>query len=307
MRDMDRLIRCITSDGAVMAAAVDSTYMVAAAQQIHGTSPVATAALGRLLSGASLMGSMLKMQGASVTLKVNGGGPLGTVTAIADANGNCRGFVEHPEITLPLRADGKLDVGGAVGRRGLLGVIRDFGEGQPYTGQVELRSGEIAEDLTYYYAASEQIPSICALGVLVDKTDARRLLAGGMLVQGLPGASDEAVARLEKNAASLPPVTTMLAQGMTIEEMCARVLDGFPMEILDQCAVHYACNCSRERVERAFLTLPAAELLSLPDDTTGLAEARCQYCGRTYAFTRGELEAPAKKVEANSKKSKKTC
>ena len=279
-----------------MAAAVDATYLAAAAQQIHGTSPVATAALGRLLAGAALMGSMLKKDGASVTLKVNGGGPLGTVTAIADARGNCRGTVEHPEISLPLRADGKLDVGGAVGRNGLLGVIRDFGEGQPYTGQVELRSGEIAEDLSYYYAVSEQIPTVCALGVLVDKTDARRLLAGGLLVQVLPGASEEAVARLEENAAKLPPVTTMLARGMTIEEMCRTALSGFEMEILDEMPVHYACPCSRERVQRAFLTLPKEDLLTLADEETGLAEARCQYCGRVYTFTKAELEELAKKI-----------
>lgn len=279
-----------------MAAAVDATYLAAAAQQIHGTSPVATAALGRLLAGAALMGSMLKKDGASVTLKVNGGGPLGTVTAIADARGNCRGTVEHPEISLPLRADGKLDVGGAVGRNGLLGVIRDFGEGQPYTGQVELRSGEIAEDLSYYYAVSEQIPTVCALGVLVDKTDARRLLAGGHLVQVLPGASEEAVARLEENAAKLPPVTTMLARGMTIEEMCRTALSGFEMEILDEMPVHYACPCSRERVQRAFLTLPKEDLLTLADEETGLAEARCQYCGKVYTFTRAELEELAKKI-----------
>lgn len=279
-----------------MAAAVDATYLAAAAQQIHETSPVATAALGRLLAGAALMGSMLKKDGASVTLKVNGGGPLGTVTAIADARGNCRGTVEHPEISLPLRADGKLDVGGAVGRNGLLGVIRDFGEGQPYTGQVELRSGEIAEDLSYYYAVSEQIPTVCALGVLVDKTDARRLLAGGLLVQVLPGASEEAVARLEENAAKLPPVTTMLARGMTIEEMCRTALSGFEMEILDEMPVHYACPCSRERVQRAFLTLPKEDLLTLADEETGLAEARCQYCGKVYTFTRAELEELAKKI-----------
>ncbi len=296
---MDRMIRCITADGGIMAAAVDSTYMVAAAQQIHDTSPVATAALGRLLTGSSLMGSMLKKQGATVCLKVNGGGPLGSVVAIADANGNCRGYVEHPDVTLPLRSDGKLDVGGAVGRSGLLGVIRDYGEGQPYTGQVELRSGEIAEDLTYYYGTSEQIPTVCALGVLVDKTDSRRLLAGGMLVQVLPGASEEAISRLEQNAAALEPVTTMLARGMTIEEMCRKVLDGFSMEILDEFQVHYACTCSREKVERAFLTLPEKDLLSLADEKTGIAEARCQYCGRTYRFTKEELENLARKNRKN--------
>lgn len=294
----DHLIRCITHDGSIMAAAVDSTYIVAAAQQIHHTSPVATAALGRLLSGAALMGSLLKKEGASVTLKVNGGGPLGTLTAIADSAGNCRGFLEHPEVELPVReTDGKLDVGRAVGRSGLLGVIRDNGEGQPYTGQVELQSGELAEDLSYYFAVSEQIPTICALGVLIDKTDSRRLLAGGLLIQVLPGASEEAIEKLEANAAKLPAVTTMLAHGMSIEEMCRTALQGFEIEILDDTPVYYACPCSRERVLRAFSTLPLEDLLTLPDKATGLAEARCQYCGKVYTFDREELEALAKKLE----------
>lgn len=293
----DHLIRCITHDGSIMAAAVDSTFIAAAAQQIHHTSPVATAALGRLLSGAVLMGSLLKKEGASVTLKVNGGGPLGTLTAIADSAGNCRGFLEHPEIDLPVReTDGKLDVGRAVGSCGLLGVIRDDGEGQPYTGQVELQSGELAEDLSYYFAVSEQIPTICALGVLIDKTDSRRLLAGGLLIQVLPGASEEAIEKLEANAAKLPAVTTMLAHGMSIEEMCRTVLQGFDMEILDDMPVHYACPCSRERVLRAFSTLSPEDLLTLPDEATGLAEARCQYCGKVYTFDRAELEALAKKI-----------
>ena len=293
----DHLIRCITHDGSIMAAAVDSTYIVAAAQQIHHTSPVATAALGRLLSGAALMGSLLKKEGASVTLKVNGGGPLGTLTAIADSAGNCRGFLEHPEVDLPVReTDGKLDVGRAVGSSGLLGVIRDNGEGQPYTGQVELQSGELAEDLSYYFAVSEQIPTICALGVLIDKTDSRRLLAGGLLIQVLPGASEEAIEKLEANAAKLPAVTTMLAHGMSIEEMCRTALQGFEMEILDDTPIYYACPCSRERVLRAFSTLPAEDLLTLPDEATGLAEARCQYCGKVYTFDREELEANEKKI-----------
>ncbi len=231
---MDRLIRCITSNGAIMASAVDSTVLVATAQQVHNTSPVATAALGRLLTGASIMGAMLKKEDASLTLKINGGGPLGSVVAIADSHGNCRGWVEHPEVDLPLKPNGKLDVGAAVGQDGLLGVLRDFGSGQPYIGQVEIVSGEIAEDITNYYATSEQIPTVCALGVLVDKADHKLLLAGGMLVQVLPGATDADITQLEQNVAVLEPVTTMLAKGMTIEDMCRAVLQGFEMEILDE-------------------------------------------------------------------------
>lgn len=285
---MDRITRYITKTGGIMACAIDSTYMVATAQEIHQTSPVATAALGRLMTAASMMGSMLKKNGASVTLKVNGGGPLGSVVAIADSNGNCKGFVEHPEVTLPLKPNGKLDVGGAVGRNGLLGVLRDSGEGRPYSGQVALQSGEIAEDITHYYAVSEQIPTVCALGVLVGKDANQGILAGGLLVQVLPGAAPEEIDLLEKNAAGFPPVTKLLAQGMTIDEICLRILMGLEAEALDCFTVHYACNCSRERVKRAFSTLKEEELLSLPDET-GLVEAKCQYCGKNYQFNREDL------------------
>ena len=300
---MDRIIRCITSEGAIMAAAIDSTYIVATAQQIHNTSPTATAALGRLLTGASLMGSMLKKTHASVTIKVNGGGPSGTLVAIADGNGNCRGYMEHPEADVPLKQNGKLDVGGLVGANGLLGVIRDLGEGEPHMGQVPLRSGEIAEDLTGYYADSEQIPTVCALGVLVDKADRSRVLAGGMLIQLLPGALPEDVDRLEKNIAELPSVTTMLAQGMTIEEMCAKALQGFQMEILDEYKVGYACTCSKERVQRALLTLPPKDILTLADEKTGIAEVCCQYCGKKYILPLEELKALADTAEKKAGKS----
>lgn len=293
---MDRMIRCITSNGAIMAAAVDSTCLVATAQQVHHTSPVATAALGRLLTGASIMGAMLKKDDASVTLKINGGGPLGSVIAIADSHGNCRGWVEHPEVNLPLKENGKLDVGTAVGRDGLLGVLRDLGSGQPYIGQVEIVSGEIAEDITSYYATSEQIPTVCALGVLVDKTDHMLMLAGGMLVQVLPGATDADITRLERNVSVLEPVTTMLAKGMTIEDMCKTVLQGFEMEILDESPVAYACNCSKERVTNALITLKPEEIRTLADQD-GFMEAKCQYCNRAYRFSQEELEELADNVE----------
>ena len=294
---MNRIIRCITSDGSIMAAAIDSTYLVATAQQIHGTSPVATAALGRLLAGASLMGSMLKKENASVTLKINGGGPLGTVIAIADSRGNCRGCVDHPAVQLPLKANGKLDVGKAVGRDGIFGVMRDFGEGSPYIGQVEIKSGEIAEDITNYFAVSEQIPTVCALGVLIDKADNRHLLSGGLLIQVLPGADQAAVDRLEHNVSELKPVTTMLAKGMTIEEMCQTALKGFEMEVLDEFQIGYVCNCSKERVERAISTLKPEDILSLADKS-GFAEAKCQYCGHTYRLSEQDLKRIAESAQS---------
>lgn len=285
---MDRIIRCITVNGGIMAAAIDSTYLVATAQQIHGTSAVATAALGRLLTAASMMGAMLKKENASLTLKIRGDGPLGSVIAISDSSGNCRGCLDHPEVELPLKANGKLDVGGAVGKNGLLGVLRDFGEGNPYSGQVEIQTGEIAEDITHYYAVSEQIPTVCALGVLVDKEDIRQILAGGLLIQVLPGAQESEIAQLEKNISDMGPVTTMLSQGMSIEDMCKTALNGFEMEILDEFPVSYVCNCSRERVERAISTLKPEDILSLANEE-GYAEAKCQYCNHTYKLSRQEL------------------
>lgn len=294
---MDRIIRTITSDGSLMAAAVDSTEIVYTAQKLHGLGKTACAALGRLLTGASLMGAMLKSDRASLTLKVNGGGPLGNVVAISDAHGNVRGYVDHPAVELPLKQNGKLDVGGAVGTNGRLAVMRDFGGGDPYIGQIELVSGEIAEDLTQYYAQSEQTPTVCALGVLVDKEGGEALLSGGLLIQVLPGAEEAVIERLEQNVGKLESVTTMLAKGMTLEEMCALALDGFQMEILDETKVHYACNCSKERFAAGLLTLGEQELLTLPLSEEGKAEAVCQYCGRKYYFTKAELTALARQAK----------
>ena len=296
---MDRMIRCITSDGSLMAAAVDTSEIVAIAQQLHHTSAVATAALGRLLSGASLMGAMLKKENASVTLKINGGGPLGSVVAIGDSRGNVRGYVESPETELPLKPNGKLDVGAGVGRDGLLMVIRDFGEGEPYVGQVRIATGEIAEDITAYYAISEQIPTVCALGVLVDKECHEAMLSGGLLIQVLPGADDTAIDRLEENIKTLEPVTTMLAKGMSMEEICQKALAGFEMEILDEFQVKYVCTCSREKVVQAFSTMKPEDILSLADET-GYAEACCQYCAKKYRFSKEELEDIAR--QASEKK-----
>lgn len=292
---MDRMIRCITSDGSLMAAAVDTTNIVAIAQELHHTSAVSTAALGRMLSAASIMGAMLKQENASVTMKINGGGPLGSVVAIADSRGNVRGYVEHPEVELPLKPNGKLDVGGGVGRDGLLMVIRDFGEGEPYVGQVRIATGEIAEDITAYYAVSEQIPTVCALGVLVDKEEHQAMLSGGLLIQVLPGAAPESIDRLEENIRTLEPMTTMLAKGMSMEEICQKALAGFEMEILDEFQVKYVCTCSRDKVVQALSTMRREDIVSLADET-GYAEASCQYCAKKYRFSVEELEEIARQA-----------
>lgn len=286
---MDRIIRTITSDGSLMASAIDSTEFVYTAQKLHGLSKTAAASLGRLLTGASMMGAMLKSDKASLTLKVNGGGPLGSVVAISDSNGNVRGYVDNPTVELPLKANGKIDVGGGVGTNGRLAVMRDFGEKDPYIGQIELVSGEIAEDITQYYAQSEQTPTVCALGVLVNKESGEAMLSGGMLIQALPGADDAAIARLEENISKLDSVTTMLAKGISLEDMCCKALDGFEVEILDEFKVHYACNCSKERFANALLTLGEKEILSLPLNEEGQAEAVCHYCNRKYYFSKEEL------------------
>ncbi len=298
---MDRIIRTITSDGSLMAAAIDSTQLVYTAQRLHKLTKTSCAALGRLLTGASLMGAMLKEANATLTVKVAGDGPLGSLLATSDSRGYVRGYLDHPEVELPLKPNGKLDVGGAVGRNGRLAVIRDFGTGEPYSGQVELVSGEIAEDLTSYYAQSEQTPTVCALGVLVDKQDGEALLAGGMLIQALPGADDAALAKLEKNVSEMDSVTTMLAKGLSLEDMCNLALKGFQVEKLDEFKVGYACNCSKERFARVLLTLPREDLETLPVNEEGLVETVCHYCNRKYMFSKEEIQVL---VENSRKKDK---
>ncbi len=292
---MDRIIRCITSNGALMASAIDSSDTIYTAQKLHNLSATASAALGRLLTGASMMGAMLKQEHATLTLRINGGGPLGTMTAITDSHGNVRGCVDAPETEVPLKPNGKLDVSAAVGTDGRLGVIRNYGTGEPYMGQVALVSGEIAEDITNYYATSEQIPTACALGVLVDSESKKVMLAGGLLIQVLPGAAPEDISKLEENVAKLEPVTTMLAKGMTVEDMCRTALEGFEVEKLDEMPVHYACTCSKEKYLSVLATLEPDEIESLPTQD-GKAEAVCPYCCRRYYFTTEELHELAEAV-----------
>ena len=286
---MDKIIRCITSDGAIMASAIDASDIVFTAKKLHNLSRSATAALGRLLCATSMMGNMLKQKNAFINLRVLGDGEMGAVVAVGDSRGNVRGYVENPDCPTEHYNSGKINVAKAVGRNGTLSVMRDYGTGDPYIGQVELCSGEIAEDITNYFATSEQIPTVCALGVLINKEDGEVLLAGGLLIQLLPGAYDEAIDRLEENVKNLEPVTTMLAKEMSILDICKTALQGFEVEVLDENPVNYVCSCSREKLERYFMTMSDEEIRTLPDES-GKTEAVCQFCNKRYAFTRDDLE-----------------
>ncbi|MBQ2280424.1 MAG: Hsp33 family molecular chaperone HslO [Ruminococcus sp.] len=286
---MDKIIRCITSDGAIMASAIDASDIVFTAKKLHNLSRSATAALGRLLCATSMMGNMLKQKDAFINLRVLGDGEMGAVVAVGDSRGNVRGYVENPDCPTEYYNSGKINVAKAVGKNGTLSVMRDYGTGDPYIGQVKLCSGEIAEDITNYFATSEQIPTVCALGVLINKEDGEVLLAGGLLIQLLPGAYDEEIDRLEENVKNLEPVTTMLAKGMSILDICKTALQGFEVEVLDENPVNYVCSCSREKLERYFMTMSDEEIRTLPDES-GKTEAVCQFCNKRYAFTRDDLE-----------------
>ena len=286
---MGKIIRCLTTDATVMAMVIDSTDIVARAEQIHQPSAVVTAAMGRLLTAASMMGVMLKGHDDTVTLKINGGGPAGVVTAVSDSEGFVRGYAQQPIVEIPLKPNGKLDVSGALGTEGFLYVLRDTGGKEPYVGCVPLVSGEIAEDLTTYYAQSEQTPTVCALGVLVNP-DLSVSSAGGLLLQLLPFCPESVIDRVEKNIAALPPMTTMLHEGLSPIDIVKKALDGFEFDVLDEYEPTYRCNCSRDRVERALLTLKPEELETLPDEN-GLVETTCQFCDAVYTFTKEDLAA----------------
>lgn len=277
---MGNMIRGISENGGVIFCGVDSTNLVRTMEQIHKTSAVTSAALGRLLTAASIMGIMLKNSKDSITLRVNGGGPAGTVLAVADGMGCVKGYVENPVVEIPLRPDGKLNVGGAVGRDGTLSIVRDLGLKEPYVGQIPLVSGEIAEDITSYYATSEQIPTVCALGVLVDP-DLTISCAGGYLLQLLPGATEEEITMLEKNIANVPSVTTLLQQGKTMQDIMGMVMQGFDPQVLDEYDVEYRCDCTEQRVERALISMGRAELEKLAAEEP-VVEVNCQFCDKGY-------------------------
>lgn len=296
----DKIIRCITTDGAVVISAAETSDLVFTASRLHKTSPVATAALGRLLTGCSIMGAQLKQKDATLTLKINTiDGTTGNLVAVSDSMGNVRGYLDNPDCPTEYYSDGKLNVGKAVGKKGTLNVIRDYGTGEPYIGMVPLTSGEIAEDITGYFASSEQIPTVCALGVLLDKETHEVLLSGGFLLQLLPGADSSTIDRIEANISALDPVTTMLAKGMSIKEICDKALEGYEVEVLDEMPIDYRCACSREKVERAFMMMSDEDIRASAEEK-GYAEASCHFCSRVYKFSVDELEEIIREKHSSS-------
>lgn len=285
---MSRIVRTISADASVVCSAVDGTDIVAEIERIHETSAVVTAALGRLALGCSLIGFGLKDKDDSVSIKINGGGPIGSMVAVSDSFGNVKAYCDNSVVELQLKQNGKLDVGSAVGRNGTVTVIKDLGLKEPYVGQTELISGEIAEDITNYFAVSEQTPTVCALGVLVNP-DLTVRRAGGFLLHLLPFAPDECIDIIEKNIAGMPSVTSMMEAGLTAEEIAMKALEGLEPNILDNFEVSYKCDCSRERTERILYSLPEKDINSLAEDD--VTEVICHFCGKAYRFTRDEILA----------------
>ena len=284
----DRIVRAISTDGMVQAAAICSRDLTERARQIHKTLPVATAALGRTLAAASMMGNALKSDGASLTLQFKGGGPLGTVLAVSDNEGNVRGYVTNPHVDIPLRKDGKLDVGTAVGHEGTLTVIKDLHMKEPYVGTIDLLGGEIAEDVAGYFVESEQIPTACALGVLVDRDQSVKA-AGGYLIQLMPGAEEDTIAKGEGGIMAAGAVSAILEKNDDPEAMLRTVMSDFDLKILETCPVEYRCYCSRERVERALISLGRTELEQMLSEQGG-CQLTCQFCDAVYEFTAEDIQ-----------------
>ena len=283
----DQILRAMTTDGWVKAVAIRSRDLVERARQIHNTTPTATAALGRTLTACSMLGNMQKIENGSVTLQIKGGGPLGTILAVSDAEGNVRGYVQNPHITLLEKYAGKLDVGAAVGTDGMLTVIRDLQMKEPYVGSVELVSGEIGDDVTAYLVQSEQCPSACGLGVLVDRDYTVRQ-AGGFILQLLPGAPEEIIDRLESAIAAAGSVTAMLEEGLSLEALLRRVTGDMELEFFDPTPVSYRCYCTRQRVEATLISLGKQELTDIVREGESI-HIGCQFCDTDYTFTPDEI------------------
>ena len=284
---MDKIIRATAGDGFIKMAVITARDMVQRAREIHSCSPTASAALGRTLCAASLMGEMMKEEKATLTIRINGSGPIGSVVAVSDSGGNVRGYVGDPSVDLPLRSDGKLNVGAAVGRDGMLTVSRDIGLKEPYIGSTELVSGEIAEDVTAYLLESEQVPSACALGVLVD-TDLSIKAAGGFIVQLMPGADEALIGRLEDNIFMMDQLTTILDEDGAAA-IFDQVLKGFEYHIVGETPVAYRCYCSRDRVEEALRCIDSAQLAEMIDEGKDITVS-CQFCDQVYRFSPAQLQ-----------------
>lgn len=297
--DMGTLVRMISNDGSVMACALDSTDIVSRIEQIHKPSAVVTAALGRLSTAASMIGFSLKGENDTLTLRLDGNGPAGRVLAVSDANGNVKACADNYIVEIPLNEAGKLDVRGAVGTDGFLSVIKDLGLKEPYIGQTPIVSGEIAEDITNYYAVSEQIPTVCGLGVLVNP-DLTVRAAGGFLVQLLPFADESCIDKLEANLKTLPPVSAIIEQGLSPKEICERLLDGLAPELLEEAAPVYHCGCSAERARKTIKSLPVEQIEEICNEDHG-AEIVCHFCENRYQFDEEALREMIREKQQKQK------
>lgn len=291
----DYMVRAIAGNAQIRAFAVTARDMVEKARTAHNLSPVATAALGRTLIGGAMMGAMLKGEKDILTLQIKGDGPIGQIVVTADAKGTVKGYVQNPSVMLPPNAAGKLDVGGAVGC-GILQVIKDMGLKDPYCGQTVLQTGEIAEDLTYYFASSEQVPSSVGLGVLMDKEMADVRQAGGFIIQLMPFADDAVIEQLENNLKQIPSVTGMLDDGLTPEKMLEKVLEGMDIEFTDTLPVSFTCNCSKEKIEKALISIGEKDLKEMIADGKPI-EVNCHFCSKNYTFSVEELKALLKRAK----------
>lgn len=289
---MSKVLRAMTRDGSARAYVINSTDIVNKAISYHKTAPTATALVGRLLTASSVMGTMLPEDGCTLTVAIRGNGIAGTTLCTSDYWGNVKGYIQNPNADLPPKPNGKLDVSGIVGG-GILSVSKDVGDEVPFNGNIELVSGEVAEDITQYYAISEQTPTLCALGVLVD-TDYTCLAAGGVIIQLLPFADEEVISQLEKNAPLLNNVSSMFAKGMTNEEIMKVALTGIEFDIFDELEVDYSCNCSRERTEKALISIGKAEAYKILEEQAAegkdYIELCCHFCDKTYKFYKNDID-----------------